>query len=212
MALFTSLVKHTLSKFIIDHKRLFISLVVFFFVLIAVDYFFEKYTGDIVGPMLKEMVTTKSEGLYHAEFGNMGYVLNAGVFYVDDFSLTIDSATFRANQKGSEAVNIIFSSKVPRLYIQVSELWAIYLKRELHVKGIESTRPEIHVLKLRDDTTVAKKKIDINDPYELISDYLTVFELNDFIIKNGSLKFHAPNGADHENYEVNDSSINIKNI
>ncbi len=212
MALFTSLVKHTLSKFIKDHKRLLISIVVFFSVLIALDYFFEKYTGDIVGPMLKELVTSKSEGLYHADFGNMGYILNAGVFYVDDFSLTIDSATFRANQEGSKPVNIIFSSKVPRLYIQVTELWAIYLKRELHVKGIESNRPEIHILKLRDDTTAAKKKIDINDPYELISDYLTVFELNDFIIKNGSFYFHAPNGADHENYEINDVSINIKNF
>jgi len=212
MALFTSLVKHTLSKFIKDHKRFIISIVIFFSILIAFDYFLEKYTGDIVGPMLKEMVTSKSSGMYHADFGNMGYILNAGIFYVDDFSLTIDSATFRANQEGLNPVNIIFSSKVPRLYIQVTELWAIYLKRELHVKGIESNRPEIHILKLRDDTTAAKKKIDINDPYELISDYLTVFELNDFIIKNGSFKFHTPNGANHENYEINDISINIKNF
>jgi hypothetical protein len=202
-------------RFLKKHKRLLILLSAIFVVLIAINYYFEKYTGEIVGPLLKELIHDKSNGLYRADFEKMGLALNSGVFWVNDFSVTIDSAAFKANQSGPVPVKMIVHTKVPRLYIQVSELWTIYIKRELHVVGIESIHPNVSLLKLRSDkkdTAIVTTKIDLTDLYTLISDYLTVFELNNFTITEGGFKFSSAEGAGHENYEIKNISIEIRNF
>lgn len=212
MGLFSSLVKNTFLK---RHKRLLILLSAIFAILIAFNYYFEKYTSEIVGPLLKELIQKKSNGLYRADFKKMGLALNTGLFYVNDFSVAIDSAAFMANQAGPNPVNMIVFSKIPRLYIQVTELWTIYIKQELHVTGIESVHPKISILKLRSDkkdTTKLKKEIDITDLYALISDYLTVFELNNFTVKEGGFRFSSAREAGYNNYEINNISIEVKNF
>ncbi len=213
MGLFTSLIGNTSKTFARKHKWGLFILAIIFLLLVAINYFIEKYTGEIVGPLIKELVIKKSHGMYRAEFSKMGIVLNSGVFYVDDFNLSVDSATFNANQAGPKPGNVFVRTNVPRLYIRVSNLLSVYLRRQLRIIGIVSDHPHINILKLRGDTTIVKKKeIKLDDPYKLISDYLTVFEINDFTIKEGSFKLSAPYAADYENYEIKNISIRIMNF
>ncbi len=212
MGLFTSLIKNTSNTFFRKHRRGLIILLAIFLILAGINYFVEKYTGKIVGPMIKELIIEKSNGMYHAEFSKMGIVLNSGVFYVNDFSISVDSVTFRANQSGPHPEKIFVSTRVPRLYIRVANLLAVYMRRELRITGIESDHPQIDILKLEKDTAKAESKFNFDDPYKMISDYLTVFQINDFSIKEGSFRIYAPYAADYENYEVNNISIQIKNF
>ncbi len=212
MRLFTSLIGNTTKSFIRKYKRLFLALIFLLLFLISLNYFVEKFTGKIVGPLIKELVIEKSNGMYRAGFSKMGIVLNSRLFYVENFILSVDSVTYRAKQARPDPGNIFVSAKVPKLYIRVASLLDVYLKRRLRIIGIESYHPQINILKLWKDTATVKKKIRLDDPYKLISDYLRVFEINDFTLTEGSFNFHAPKAADYENYEIKNISVKVINF
>ncbi len=213
MSLFTRLVGKSISVYWKKNRKAYVIAVAVLVVLAVLNYFVNNYTDNIVGTIIKNAVSNETGGLYNADFDDIGLIVNDGSIYLKNFSINFDSSALAsADTAQLNSLKYVYWTKVPNFYLNVSNLFALYFHRELHVQGVKVDHPNFHVLAFKDSTVNRKFTLEVGNAYNLISGYLKVFSVNDFDLNDGEFFFDEYQGQEYDNFHVKDISIKIKNF
>lgn len=174
---------------------------------------FNFYTDRLLGELLMEIVQRETDNLYTISYNNVRFNLLTEQLTLNDFSLVLDSS-ISANPASMASLNRrnLYEAHIPRVEIRANQLWEIYFKRSLKIRGLSVENPQIDVYSFPTEETPATLSFEAGNLYTMISQYLKVFEIAEFNIDQGSFNFHKNAHDSQSNYNIADLSFSLKNF
>ncbi len=174
---------------------------------------FNFYTDRLLGQILMDIVQRETDSLYTISYDEVSFNLINDKLTLTNFSLNLDSGT--AQDPVSLAAldrRNLYQAQIPQLEILTNRLWEIYFKRELKIRGLEIEQPAVNVYSFPTEETPATLSFEAGNLYTTITQYLEVFEIGHFEIKQGSFNFHKQDKEKHTQYNISDLSFALKNF
>ncbi len=184
--------------------------IIFFITLLLLSLFFTNYTNKIVGGLVEELINYNTKGKYQISYKSLEYNFFSRVLTLTDLSFEYDSLAALDEEALIANNQNVFKSDIPFLYVDMENIWSIYIKKEMNVKGLRLHDPQI-VIKSYSQNNGIEWQNDAGSLYNLISDQLQVFKINNLEVKNGGFLFEKNVGKKRK-YAINDVSFKIENF
>ena len=164
----------------------FISLLLIAGILFAIGYY--RYS-QIIRAYVTETVARESKGIYKAEIGELRLNVLAGNFTVENFTLTPDTALYRARMASDTLAPLLLKVKVDKFRIRSFNILDALRNKAVHIKLISLGKPEITVFRMRmpdqpKDTVKKEKMTSIPLPKGLLA-----IEIGEFRVEDAKLEF-----------------------
>jgi hypothetical protein len=212
MGFFEKMVVKPARDFLQKRKKLIIILTLSLGLLVGLNLVLKRYMGSVVSSLVKEFVQEKSMGFYEVDFEEIALVLNAGQFYMSEFTFDIHP-DYRDNiDYENFKEDYIYTAKIPRLQIDIDNFWSVLVKKELSISGIEITAPFIKIINLNKDKKPKKISLEAGNLYEVMSEHLKELEVNDFLIADGEFDYEAYKGPDYDNFKIKGLTFEVNNF
>ncbi len=108
--------------------------------------------------------------------------------------------------------NTTYEAFAPEMRLRVESFWDIYFKKQLKIKSLYMQGPQMEFNYLRE----AKERTDISfrtgNLYNLISEYLQIFQISEFELNSGRFRFGFVKDDVLNNFTIDNLSFNIKNF
>jgi hypothetical protein len=212
MSLFKKLLKRSLSDFFRKRKKGLIAFSIMMLVLFGLNYFTNRYIDRVVGNVIMEFVDEKSEGFYHIEFDEIGYVINNGRFKMTGFRFDIDPVHQKNLNLRQLPQNYLYQAEIPVLNINIADVWSVFIRKKLRVTGIEIISPAIKITNLNKNKEPKKISFEAGNLYKALSEHLIELKINDFVIVDGRFDYETLDGPDYDNFHVKGLSFSVENF
>lgn len=177
---------------------------------IILSIIFSKYTNKIVSTIVEELIELNSAGLYKISYKTIDYDFFNQVLTLTDLTFSYDTLDERTLDYVRKNQQSLFSATIPYLYIDVSDIWTVYLNKELKIKGLRVHQPSLTIKSYSEKHGIGWQQ-DAGSLYDLISGQLEVFQINNLDVKNGYFKFEK-NAGSKRSYSIKDISFKIDNF
>ncbi len=212
MSLFTNLIKKSAMVFFQKWKKWIIGLFIFIGLLIGLNYLVNQYVDKVVGSIIKEFVHDKSDGFYKVDYSEIGYIINGGRFYLNDFRFDIHP-DYKNNLSYEELEkNYIYKANIPIFHIDIIDFWSIVINKKLRVIGIEIGSPEIKIINLNKNKDPKKISFEAGNLYKVLSGHLEELKINNFVISKGEFDYKTYKGPDYDNFLVKGVTFEVRNF
>ncbi|MBK6265368.1 hypothetical protein JKA74_09985 [Marivirga sp. S37H4] len=143
--------------------------------------------NEISEQFLVDLIRKESNGLYELSFEKLELNLISN-------RLRIFNAQLVPNYKSitdSSTISNLYQVRIDSADINLKSVFKIYTKKELIVKGVEVVNPQILMTKINPEKKEIKLGRETGEIYEIISDYLSLLQIDYFQVRGGSLN-HSP--------------------
>ncbi len=147
-----------------------------FFVLIS-------YGSEIAGGILKDLVAKQTDNKYALDFSEIKISAVDKEIIIHNLNLTKDINIDTDTSKQ------VYKIQVPKVELGLASLASIYFSRELNFTSIKIHDPEIMIKKFESTGEKTSFSLETGTLYNSISDYLTLFRIQNFNIDNASINF-----------------------
>jgi hypothetical protein len=183
------------------------------FAMLVLMYFsLKSATEKLTLRILQDLVHSQSGGMYQLNSEEIGVQLarKKMSLYNADFSLSdagkADTSS-RLNAREST-----YSAQLTELHINVESLWDVYFRKELKIVSVSAIYPHLDVFYLPDTIERTDISFRTGNLYNLISDYLSLFKINDFELIDGSFNFIALTEKGKGVFSIKNISFWFKNF
>ncbi|MCC5929413.1 MAG: hypothetical protein JJU28_09230 [Cyclobacteriaceae bacterium] len=180
-------------------------MVVFYFII-------KSATENLTLRILQDLVHNQSGGLYQLNSEKIGVQLarKKMSLYNADFSLSDAAVSDTSSMlKTREST---YDAHLTELHINVESLWDVYFRKELKIVSVSAIAPHLDVFYLPDTIERTDISFRTGNLYNLISDYLNLFKVNDFELIDGSFNFIALTEKGQGVFSINNISFWFKNF
>lgn len=171
--------------------------------LLVIQLIFARYYERIVAVLVQEIVSTRINSRYRADFDGAGFVLNQDRLILKDFVLMEEPEN--REQMAAYPRPIL---SVPSLDLKIASTWRLVFKKELLVESLKIRFPEIN-LDLSEN--MAADDADEKSPaslYTALSENLRSLQVDDFTLSSGRLNIAYKSGR----YTLQDLNLHIRDF
>jgi hypothetical protein len=149
---------------------------------------------------------------------NRRYDINIESLNLNVFKRAITLTNIELTPKNSEAevvednFNNNYSLFIPSAYMQLVSVSDIFLNRELNVFRLALNKPQVKVTHFKRTSEEVVLSENTGDLYEIVSGYISSYQVRNFSIENGSLQYEVNENNDLNEYRLNKFSFFIKNF
>ncbi len=183
---------------------------ILFISIFFLSLFFANYTNKIVGSLVEELINYNSKGKYQISYKGLEYNFFNRVLTLRDLQFKYDSVAAQNEELLIRNQQNIFEAEIPYLYVDLENIWSIYIKKELRVSGIRLHKPHITIISYAESKGIEWQN-DAGSLYSLVSDQLQVFKINDLEVEDGHFHFEKHVGKKRK-YEIANVSFKIQNF
>lgn len=189
-----------------------VSLAVFMGLLTVLQVSFRLYSDELVGVVLREIVTFKSEGMYSLSYDDLRLNFIGNSLEIDNLRLKPDSGRYYNEETRRWRVkNKVYEVQVPSVRVKGTDLLGAYLEDKVNLKRIHVHSPQVRIYS--HDTVSQVQPYQISNLFFLISDRLTVFSIHDFQINDARVAIYQSLPTDSMRYyEFSDISLSAENF
>lgn len=181
--------------------------------LLVLMYFsLKSATENLTLRILQDLVHNQSAGMYQLNSQEIRVQLarKKMSLYNADFSLNDE---IKADTSlSSETRESTYDAHLSELHINVESLWDVYFRKELKIVSVSAIAPHLDVYYLPDTIERTDISFRTGNLYNLISDYLNLFKVNDFELIDGSFNFIALTEKGKGVFSINNISFWFKNF
>ena len=171
--------------------------------LLVIQLIFARYYERILLALVQEIVSTRTNGRYRADFDGAGFVLNRDRLILRDFVLIEEPEN--EEQMAEYSMSVL---SVPWLDLEIASTWCLIFKKELLIESLEIRYPEINLdlMEMRAvDYADEKKQASL---YTTLSENLRSLQVDDFTMSSGSLNIHYSKGR----YTLQNLNLHIRDF
>ena len=212
MSLFTKLLKNSVRNFIQKRRKWLMAFAVISSLAIVLNIAVNHYVDNVVSEIIKEYVREKSNDFYEVDFDRIAYVLNSGRFLMTNFRFNIVPDKQAHLQYEALPQAYLYTARIPRLHIDITDAWSIFMLKKLKVSAVEIDTPIIDITNLNKNKTPKKITFEAENLYSKLSRYLEELKINDFKIKNGHFDYHTYQGHLSDNFKLKGVNFEVKNL
>ncbi|MEO1054459.1 MAG: hypothetical protein AAFX87_27750 [Bacteroidota bacterium] len=174
--------------------------------------FLNYQAQQIFTEALQSIVQREVKGLYDVSFSHLNVDLFDEVLEVENLQLTLDSLYAASNPDELNGKQNIYQIKIPEIEIGLKSLWGIYADRELLMKYVRLSHPDISIT----HKTKASKKENLSlktgQLYDVVSNYVNLLKIDSLSVENARLVYEDQLKEGINNYTIQDFSFSLSNF
>lgn len=165
-----------------------------------------SYGSELAGEVLKNLVTTQSNGKYEVDFSEIEILVLEKRISFTDLNL------LKSGNNSSDTSEQVYSIKVPQLQLSVGSILDLYFHQELTIEGIKIHDPEIQIAALGKSSNNTSLSYESGTLYNAISTYINVFSVDNLDIRNASIKYSKPTKESLKQFIVDQINFSVANF
>ena len=188
--------------------------IVLLLVVATIQLIFRLYSDEIVGRVLKEIVSIKSDQLYRIEYDDISFDLLGQQLEIDNFQLIPNRAVF-FNEKNQtwKVKNSVFQASIPHIKLTGASVIDLYIKDILNINEFKVHGPNITAYIQPKDSVHRSKRLKINDLHFLIADRLNYFSVKELEVDRASVTLDIPkDSTSREKYHFQNITLSAINF